>query len=459
MENKKRSYELKTVQVIGLGFLILIFIGSILLSLPIASADGSWTPYIDALFTATSSSCVTGLVTVVTAHHWSFFGQLVILIMIQMGGLGVVSFTTLLLIIAGKRIKMKERILIQEAYGYDTLTGLVRMVKKMIKGSLIVEGIGALLYTIVYIPRYGFLKGIWVSVFTSVSAFCNAGMDLIGADSMMGYVDHPLMNLVTMGLIIVGGLGFIVWWDIIAMFRRVHKEKMSLRMSWRRMTLHSKLVITVTSTLIVVGAVLFFALEHNNPLTMGNLSLGGKIWASIFQSVTLRTAGFASIDQSELTSASVLLGCVYMFIGGSPGGTAGGVKTTTIALLAYAVLAIISGKDDVELGRRRIRISNVMKGLCVVLLQVVFLIVSAFSMCVFEPGLTISEIMYETFSALGTVGLSLGVTEGLSMAGKLVIIGSMYFGRLGPITVAMIMNVTGKNRKIRRRMPDGKILV
>ena len=276
---------------------------------------------------------------------------------------------------------------------------------------------------------------------------------------MMGYVDHPLMNLVTMGLIIVGGLGFIVWWDIIAMFRRVHKEKMSLRMSWRRMTLHSKLVITVTSTLIVVGAVLFFALEHNNPLTMGNLSLGGKIWASIFQSVTLRTAGFASIDQSELTSASVLLGCVYMFIGGSPGGTAGGVKTTTIALLAYAVLAIISGKDDVELGRRRIRISNVMKGLCVVLLQVAFLMVSTFLMCVFEPGLTITEIIYENFSALGTVGLSMGITEGLSLAGKLVIIGSMYFGRLGPITVAMIMNVSGKNRKIRRRMPDGKILV
>ena len=227
---KKKSFELKTTHIIALGFVILILVGSILLSLPFAAADGQRTPYIDALFTATTSSCVTGLVTVVTGEHWSFFGQVVILIMIQLGGLGVVSFTTLLLIIAGKRIQLKQRMLIQEAYGFDTLTGLVRMVKKMIKGSLIVEGIGAVLYTFIFIPRYGLLKGIWVSVFTSISAFCNAGMDLMGANSMMDYVDHPLMNLITMGLIVIGGLGFFVWWDFLAMIRRVRKEKMSFQM-------------------------------------------------------------------------------------------------------------------------------------------------------------------------------------------------------------------------------------
>ena len=208
MKSKKKSFELKTTQIIGLGFVILILAGSILLSLPIASAHGTATPYIDALFTATTSSCVTGLVTVVTGEHWSLFGQVVILLMIQMGGLGVVSFTTLLLMIAGKRIQLKQRMLIQEAYGFDTLTGMVRMVRKMICGTLVVEGIGALLYMVVYIPRYGMAKGIWISVFTAVSAFCNAGMDLMGANSMMPYVTHPLMNLVTMGLIIIGGLGF-----------------------------------------------------------------------------------------------------------------------------------------------------------------------------------------------------------------------------------------------------------
>ena len=223
MKKKKKGFELKTTQIIVLGFAILILAGSILLSLPAASADGQGTPYIDALFTATTSSCVTGLVTVVTGEHWSFFGQLVILVMIQMGGLGVVSFTTFLLMIAGKRIQLKQRMLIQEAYGFDTLTGLVRMVRKMLKGTLIVEAVGAVLYMFVYIPRYGVAKGIWVSLFTSVSAFCNAGMDLMGADSMMPYVSHPLMNLVTMGLIVIGGLGFFVWWDLTAALRRIIK--------------------------------------------------------------------------------------------------------------------------------------------------------------------------------------------------------------------------------------------
>lgn len=459
MMEKKKSFELKTTHIIALGFVILIFVGSILLSLPFAAADGQRTPYIDALFTATTSSCVTGLVTVVTGEHWSFFGQVVILIMIQLGGLGVVSFTTLLLIIAGKRIQLKQRMLIQEAYGFDTLTGLVRMVKKMIKGSLIVEGIGAVLYTFIFIPRYGLLKGIWVSVFTSISAFCNAGMDLMGANSMMDYVDHPLMNLITMGLIVIGGLGFFVWWDFLAMIRRVRKEKMSFKMSWRRMSLHSKIVLSSTFVLITGGAVIFYALEHNNPLTMGNLSMGGKIWASIFQSVTLRTAGFASIDQAGMTNASAILGCVMMFIGGSPGGTAGGVKTVTVMLIAFSVLAVITGKDDVELGHRRIGLENVMKALCVVLLQVVSLVLSTFAMCCFETDLLILQIMYETFSALGTVGLTMGITEGLTLAGKIIIIASMYCGRLGPITMAMVMNVNSKNKKVHRKLPEGKIFV
>ena len=459
LEKKKKSFELRTTQIIALGFAILILTGSVLLTLPIASSSGESTPYIDALFTATTSSCVTGLVTVVTGEHWSLFGQAVILVMIQMGGLGVVSFTTFLLMIAGKRIQLKQRMLIQEAYGFDTLTGMVRMVRKMIWGTLIVEAIGAILYMIVYIPRYGLAKGIWVSVFTSISAFCNAGMDLMGADSMIPYVSHPLMNVVTMGLIIIGGLGFFVWWDLVAAARRVFREKMSLRQSVRRMNLHSKLVLCVTGTLIFGGALIFFALEYNNPATMGNLSLGGKIWASLFQSVTLRTAGFASIDQGSLRTGSALLGCVLMFVGGSPGGTAGGVKTVTVTLLACAVLAIVNGREDVELGHRRVSMETVMKGVCVILLQVFFLVLSTFAMCCIESDIPFIQIMYETFSALGTVGLTMGITESLSLAGKLVIIASMYFGRLGPITMAMIMNVNGNKKKVHRRLPDGKVFI
>lgn len=459
MLKKKKDFELRTTQIIGLGFLIMIFIGSLLLALPIASASGKATPYMDALFTATTSSCVTGLVTVVTGQHWSFFGQLIILIMIQLGGLGVVSFTTLLLIFSGKRIQLKQRLLIQEAYGFDTLTGLVKMVKKMVKGALIVEGIGSLFYMIIFIPRYGILKGVWNSVFMAVSAFCNAGMDLMGPDSLMGYVEHPLMNIVTMALIILGGIGFIVWWDVIDMVKRIRHEKMGFQMAWKRMSLHSKLVLSVTGILILGGTVLFFVLEYNNPQTLGSLSLGGKIWASLFQSVTLRTAGFASINQAGLTTASALTGCVFMFIGGSPGGTAGGVKTTTMALLVFAVLSMIRDKTDVELGRRRIDMTNIMKGLCVALLQVAFLMISTFALCCQETEASLMEIMYEVFSALGTVGLTMGITENLTFLGKIVIVLSMYFGRLGPITVAMILNKPENKKLLHRKFPEGKIYV
>lgn len=459
MGKKKKGFGLKTTQIIALGFVILILTGTLLLMLPVSSADGSVTPAIDALFTATTSSCVTGLVTVVTGQHWSWFGQLVILIMVQLGGLGVVSFTTVVLMIAGQRIHLKQRMLIQEAYGFDTLKGMVRMVRKMLKGTLIVEGIGALLYMFIYIPRYGLLKGVWVSVFTSVSAFCNAGMDLMGDNSLMDYVGHPLMNLVTMGLIIIGGLGFIVWWDVIAAMRRIFREKMSFLMSLRRMSLHSKLVLSVTTFLIFGGAVLFFVLEHNNPGTMGNLSMGEKIWASIFHSVTLRTAGFASIDQSALRTGSVLLGCVWMFIGGSPGGTAGGVKTVTVTLLAVAVVSMIQSKEDVELGRRRIPMDTVLKGACIILIQAVFLVISIFALSCIEPQMYLIDVTYEVFSALGTVGLTRGITPAFSAAGKLVLAASMYFGRLGPITMALVMNIKGGKKKVHRQLPEGKIFV
>ena len=454
-----KDFQLRTTQIIGLGFLLMIFLGSVLLTLPMASKHGISSSYMDSLFTATTASCVTGLVTVVTGQYWSLFGQIVILVMIQLGGLGVVSFTTLLLVVANKRIRMKQRLLIQEAYGFDTLTGLVRMVKRMFKGTLIVEGVGAVFYALVFIPEYGILKGLWFSVFTSVSAFCNAGMDVMGTDSMMPYVNHPLMNMVTMALIILGGLGFMVWWDLIDGLKHIFRDKMRFSAAWRQLALHTKLVLTSTGILIIAGACFFFAAEYKNPLTIGNLPFSGKIWASFFQSVTLRTAGFVSVDQSGITAASALMGCILMFIGGSPGGTAGGVKTTTLFLMVFSVGSILGGKADVELGRRRISIKDVMKGLCVVLLQVTFLIMSALALCILEPGISLVAILYEVFSALNTVGISMGITGGLSLAAKMVLIASMYFGRLGPITVAMILNKGEKKGRPHRRLPDGKIYI
>ncbi len=458
MEGKKKGIHLKTTQIIALGFFIMITVGGFLLTLPISSVSGEPTPWVDALFTATTSSCVTGLVTVVTADHWSYFGQAVILFMIQFGGLGVVSFTTFLLMFVGKRISIKQRLLIQEAYGLDSMTGVVRMVIRMVKGTLIVEGIGAVLYMLVFVPDYG-LKGIWMSVFTSISAFCNAGIDLIGPQSLAPYVSNPLINLVTMLLIVIGGIGFLVWWDIVAMAKKIQKKHIGLRQGIRELALHTKVVLIFTALLIFGGALLVFCFEYTNPKTLGPLGLGSKIWASLLQSVTWRTAGFFTIDQGALHNSTLLIGVIWMFIGGSPGGTAGGVKTMTIAMLVLAVVSMLKGRDDVEIGNRRIPYRDVIKGISVIIMQMVIWLTSTLLMCVVESQFSFMQIWYEVTSALGTVGLTMGITPLLSTLGKYIIILTMYFGRLGPITLAMALKVPSRQKQFRRKLPEGKIAI
>ena len=308
-----RLKNISASRIILLGFLSVIFIGSILLSLPIATKSGEATPYVDALFTATTSVCVTGLVTVNTLAHWSFFGHIVILLLIQFGGLGFVAVLTAMILALGKKVSLKERILIQEAYSFNKLSGMVNFIKKVLIGTLTVEAIGAIFYMFQFIPELGVARGIWVSIFNAISAFCNAGIDIIGEYSLVPYVHNPLINIVTMVLIVSGGIGFTVWWDLIRVGKLVKEKKIPLKKMLSRLTLHSKIVLTTTISLIIGGAIFIFVLEYNNTGTIGTFSFLDKIQASFFQSVTLRTAGFATLPQENLRDDTSLI-CIILLL-------------------------------------------------------------------------------------------------------------------------------------------------
>lgn len=450
--------EFTTTQMIAYGFLTAIVIGAILLSLPIASANGEATNFLDALFTATTSICVTGLVTVTTATHWSTFGKIVILVLIQFGGLGIVTFTTTIMLGLRKRITLKERLLIQDAYNLDTLRGLVKLTIRIIKGTLLIEGIGAVLYAIQFVPEFGFVGGVGRAIFNSVSAFCNAGMDIVGETSMEPYIFNPLINITTMLLIIIGGIGFPVWWDLCKLAKAFIYEKLSMKVIWRKMELHTKLVLTVTLILIVSGAVLIFAMEYDNPLTIGDMSFGNKAMASTFQSVTTRTAGFQTIPQQDFTHSSSLLFIIFMFIGGSPSGTAGGIKTVTLAVLILTILSSIRNKQDVEVYNRQITDAFVRKSIAVFGVSFIVLMTSTLLLCITETGDFI-DIVFETTSAIGTVGLTRGFTSQLSDLGKIIIIITMYLGRIGPITMALAFNSHKREKTNARKLPTDKILV
>lgn len=452
---KKR--DLTTTQMIASGFLAAILIGTVILSLPVSSKSGEWTNILDAMFTATTSVCVTGLTTVNTLEHWSVFGQIVIALLIQFGGLGVITFTTVIFLIMRKRITLKERLLIQDAYNLDTLRGLVRLTIKILKGTLLVEGIAALFYCIKFIPQFGFFSGIGRAVFNAVSAFCNAGMDLIGDYSLTPYRGSVLVNAVTMSLIVLGGLGFPVWWDMIRVFRLENKRKLGIKGVFHKFQLHSKLVLSITALLIFGGAAVILLLEWDNPGTLGTLPWWEKIMASFFQSVTTRTAGFLTIPQENLENATAFFCITLMFIGGSPSGTAGGVKTVTIAMMVLAVISAVQGKEDTEAFHRKIAQSNVKKGMAVVLISLGVLISGTMALSIVEKAVFI-DVFYEVASALATVGLTRGLTTQLTDFGKIFIIITMYVGRIGPITLALFFN-TKKTKANARKLPEESIIV
>lgn len=448
--------ELRPVQVILLGFLITIFAGSILLTLPIATQSGQATPYIDALFTATTSVCVTGLIVETIMTHWSIFGQAVIILLVQIGGLGVITITTGMFFMLRKRITLGNRMLIQESMGLNTMTGLVPLVKKILIGTGIIEGIGAVLYATQYVPEFGIGYGVWAAIFNSISAFCNAGMDIVRDDSLRSYVTNPVMNFTTMGLIILGGLGFVVWKDLWQGFKKIVKDKVPVKRMIQQWRLQTKIVLSITSFLILFGTILIFLFEYHNPATMESLSLPQKIQASLFQSVTTRTAGFETVAQGALTDASSLVSMFLMIIGGSPTGTAGGVKTVTFAILVFCVLSVAKQEESITLFKRRVPQNLLAKALAIIVINLIVLMTSVLLLLVFDHG-TFMDSCYECVSALATVGLTKGLTPNLTIAGKVIIIITMYLGRVGPISMAI--GFSQKNKKKMVMYPEQDLIL
>ena len=432
----KKILCLTTTQIIMLSFLGMILLGSLLLVLPISSADRVPVPYLDALFTATTATCVTGLVTLPTFSTWSIFGQVVILVLIQVGGLGVITVISAFMLLLQKRMGIGDRLLLQDAFNLNTLSGIVRFVKRVLFGTFLVELMGAVLYMTVFVPEFG-ARGVWISVFTAVSAFCNAGIDIIGPNSLCDYATNPMVNLVTSALIILSGIGYIVWWDVLRVGRK----------GFRSLTLHSKIAISTTLVLIFGGGLLLFLLEYGNPLTIGELSLFDKLQVSLFQSITTRTAGFATVPQENLTNGSSVLCLLLMFIGGSPVGTAGGIKTVTVAVLAVSALATIRNQNNVTLFNRTISRQAVNKAVAVTTMSFVILFASTLLLCAITDASAL-DIVYETVSATATVGLTRNLTPYLSSAGKAVIIATMYLGRVGPISLALALNSIKKHRNL-----------
>nr|WP_300564284.1 potassium transporter TrkG [uncultured Acetatifactor sp.] len=430
----KKRKTTTTTGIIMLGFLIGALLGALLLTLPISARPGQSIGFLDALFVSTSSICVTGLSTVNIGQTFSAFGQVVLLLLIQFGGLGIVTFTTMVLWLFGRRITLADRMLIQSAYNLDTLSGLVRLTMRILKVTLCLEGLGAVGYAIVFIPEYGY-RGIWYSIFHAVSAFCNAGIDLLGGNSFCGYRDNVIMNLTTVFLIIVSGLGFPVYWEV----ARVLRPRRSDGRYGRKMNLQAKIVLTATLALILAGAALTLLFEYDNPATLGPLGWPRKALAALFQSVTLRTAGFATIPQESFRPASCLAYLVLMFIGGSPAGTAGGVKTVTIVMLIASMLANIKGKKDVTVMNRKIADEAIRR--CVAIVTFSFSVLMALTVALLAVQRSdFLDTLYEMTSAIATVGLSRGLTGALYPAGKLIVTLTMYLGRIGPITLALVFN-------------------
>lgn len=441
--NKIKIFELNPPRVLALGFASLIIIGGMLLNLPYATQNGDSIGFINALFTAASSVCVTGLVVVNTAEYWSLFGQIVIIILIQIGGLGVMTMATAGALVIGKKITLKERLIIKEQLNQTTMSGLVKLTIYVLISTFAIEAVGAILLSFRFIPDYGLAGGIWQSVFHSISAFCNAGFDITGS-SISPYVDDLLVNGVISALIILGGLGFAVFLDIF-------KFK-----SFKRLKIHTKLVLTITLFLILLGTIGFMITEYTNPNTIGNVSMPSKIISSFFQSVVTRTAGFNSVNIGGLRDTTVFFFIILMFIGGSPGSTAGGIKTTTFGILILTTISVIKGNRDVTVFKRRINEDAINRSLAIVTVGVTWIIIVATILTMTETS-TFLDLLFETTSAFATVGLSRGITPDLSNIGKIIIAITMYAGRLGVLNMAFAF--AQKNQACKYRYTEGKIMV
>ncbi|MFA9423778.1 MAG: TrkH family potassium uptake protein [Sedimentibacter sp.] len=442
-----KKIKLSYTEIIAFGTLGVILIGTLLLRMPIASNTGDATPFLDSLFTAASSFCVTGLVVYDTYTHWSMFGQTVILLLIQIGGLGFMTAITLFSLFLRRKIGLKERRLLMESANTLKIGGIVLLFKKILIRTFIFESIGTILLTLKFYPKMGLSEGLYNGLFHSISAFCNAGFDLMGKygpySSLTTYSNDVLVNLTVMSLIVIGGIGFVVWDDVAIN----HKN-------FKKYSLHTKIVLSSTAILIFVSAIIFYIIEKNN--SMINMGVTDKILASLFQSVTTRTAGFNTINTNELSEGGSLLTIILMVIGGSPGSTAGGIKTTTFVVLLVSAWATAKQSSDIVLFKRKLESDSLKKAssIAVIYLSTAIIAILLISL---NQDFSLKEIMFEVFSALGTVGLSMGITPSLNTMSELIIIFLMYGGKVGVLSVVFL--VAEKKEPDLLARPQEKIII
>ncbi len=446
----RKTIRLTYTQTIVLSFFCLIFVGAILLCFPFSSRAHEWTPFIDSLFTATSASCVTGLVVVDTHTHWSFIGQLIIIVLIQIGGLGVMTCIALFSLFFKRKFSLGQRRLLMQAAGSLQISGMARLLKRIIRGTVFIESIGAVALCFVFIPRFGLWRGLWYAIFHSISAFCNAGFDLLGRPgaqfvslSQPAFRFDPILNFTIMGLIVVGGIGFIVWRDI-----------SRHGMHFRQYELHSKIALTTTAILLVGGTVLFYIFENHHAFE--GFTVGQKIMASMFQSVTPRTAGFNTCDLTKLSEPGRLLSTMLMFIGGSPGSTAGGIKTTTFAVLILTTIASAKREPHVTVFKRKFDNDTLIQASAIFTTYGVLLLTGVLIIAAIEPH-SLTEILFEAASAIGTVGLTLGITPSLCGVSKCILILLMFAGRVGGLSFMLVLAERRKAVPITR--PSAQILI
>ncbi len=452
MNTKNIRRHLGSTQIIALGFLVMILLGTILLMLPISSASGSFTSFSDAAFTSVSASCVTGLTVLDTATHWNTFGHTVILVLIQIGGLGFMTMAILLSLLIRRTITPKERMLVAMSYNVGSYDRILTLVQRIVIGTLAIEGIGALLLSIRFIPDFGWKDGIFKSIFHSVSAFCNAGFDIIGIGnpdipSLSYYIGDPLINLTLCFLIIFGGIGFLVWSDLINLCKGRH-----------HLSVYSRFVLIITGILLLSGTLFFAIFEWNNPQTLGMLSPAQKLLASFFQSTSWRTAGFSTIPNGAFTQNSQFLGIFYMFIGGASGSTAGGVKVATFGILIFSVFCVTVGKKQIVFHGRNISESSFIRATTVICVQL-FCLFAGVLIVNATTDFNIIDVLYETVSAISTVGLSTGITAALPQSARIVLMLLMYFGRIGVLTVTYAVMNHQDSIGSNIRYPDAKMPV
>lgn len=423
--SKPISHRLKYAQLIVLVFAFFILVGTFCLMLPVSSSNRTWTPFINALFTATSANCVTGLVVYDTYLHWSLFGKIVILLLIQIGGLGFMSVATIFSLVVRRRISLNERIMMQEEAGSLKLGGIIRITKHLLLGTLLFEGLGTIILAFRFCPKMGLSEGLFNACFHSISAFCNAGFDLMGKyqpfSSLTTFSNDPVICLTIASLIVIGGLGFMVWEDFY-----IHKW------NYKKYTLQTKAVLLTTTILITIPTVLIFIAETDK--SMAGMAFTEKLVTSLFQSITPRTAGFNAVDLTKISDSTVLLTTFLMFIGGSPGSTAGGMKTTTIFLLFAVAVSVFRGKSDVTVFKRRLEDSQLKKAFALAVIYLSVVVVSIALICMAQD-LPLKTVIFEVFSAIGTVGSTLGITTSLTFFSKTIIILLMYFGRVGILSI------------------------